>query len=175
LVTIYVGPERKAFRVHKEVVCLYSPVLKAAFNSNFMEGQTQTYTLEDCDDTAFRFIVQWMYRQSITPPATEEEAILIRDKFRSARTPQDSEIWRKILRYPRDLISAWLTADYLQSPRLQNYIVDQMEQLSWFQMIAVYSLDFLYENVSRGAAIREMTFEQCVRVIRAKYYEKNPE
>ena len=175
MVTIYVGPERKAFRVHKEVACLYSPVLKAAFNSNFIEGQTQTYTLEGFDDSAFQLVVQWMYRQSITPPATEEETTSIRDMDRSARTTRDSEILRKIVRYPRDLVSTWLTADYLQIPRLQNYIVDQMEQLSWFQMIAVYSLDFLYEKVSRGAAIRELILEQCVRVISAKYYERNPE
>ena len=128
LVTIYVGPERKAFRIHKEVACLYSPVLRAAFNSNFIEGQTQTYTLEGCDK-AFQLVVQWMYRQSITPPATKEEAALIYAKDPSIHGIKAYAILLKVTCRPTELISAWLTADYLQIPRLQNYIVDQMEML----------------------------------------------
>ncbi len=116
-----------------------------------------------------------MYRQSITPPATEEEATSIRNMDRSALTTREFEILDKIKRYPRDLIAAWLTADYLQSPRLQNYIVDQIQQSTYTQMVAVYSLDFLYENASRGAAIRELVFEHCVRLVPAKYYETKPE
>jgi hypothetical protein len=178
LVTIYAGPERKAFRVHKEVACLYSPVLKAAFNSDFIEGQTQAYTLEGCDK-AFQLIVQWMYRQSITPPTANEELTLIRAKDPSIPTTQESEIIRKILRYPSDLIKAWLIADYLQIPRLQNYIVDRiwwMEQLRLdSQIMAFTELNFLYKTVRRGAAIRELLFEQCVRFVPDKCYETNPE
>jgi hypothetical protein len=177
LVTIYVGPERKAFRVHKEVACLCSPVLRAAFNSNFIEGQTQTYTLEGCD-TAFQLIVQWMYRQSIAPPATKEEFDLILAKDRSLRITQDSEIQLKMLRYPGELIAAWLEADYLQMPRLQNHLVDQMEQWrSDFHASAAIWIDFLYENVPRGTAIRELVFEQSVRFVSERWYsyKKFPE
>ncbi len=175
MVTIYVGPERKAFRVHKEVACLYSPVLRAAFNSNFIEGQTQTYTLEGCGK-AFQLVVQWMYRQSITPPATKEEAALIYTKDPSIHGIKAYAILLKITCRPTELISAWLTADYLQIPRLQNYIVNQMETLRVDgHMRALYWLDFLYENVPRGAAIRELVFEQCVRFVPEQRYETNPE
>lgn len=170
MVTIYVGPERKAFRVHKEVACLYSPVLRAAFNSNFIEGQTQTYTLEGCDK-AFQLILQWMYGQLITPPATKEYFHLILAKDRSLRTTQDSEIQLKMLRYPGELIAAWLVADYLQIPRLQNYLVDQMEQWrSDFNGSAAIWMNFLYEYVPRGKAIRELVFEQAVRFVSERWY-----
>jgi hypothetical protein len=33
-------------------------VLEAAFNSEFVEGQTQTYRLEDATERAFRLLVQ---------------------------------------------------------------------------------------------------------------------
>jgi hypothetical protein len=154
---------------------LYSPVLRAAFNSNFIEGQSQTYTLEGCDK-AFQLIVQWMYRQSITPPATKEESALIYAKKLSIHTIQDSKILLKIVYRPRELISAWLTADYLQIPRLQNYIADQMEQSRLdSELFVTYWIVFLYENVPRGAAIRELVLEQCFRFIPDKHYETSPE
>jgi len=55
LVTFVVGPEKKEFVVHKSFVCHASSVLRAAFNSNFLEGQTQRYVLEDTTEAASTF------------------------------------------------------------------------------------------------------------------------
>ncbi|CZR51151.1 uncharacterized protein PAC_01026 [Phialocephala subalpina] len=46
-VKLYPGtdPNAPPFVVHKDWVCHYSSVLNAAFNSNFLEGQTQEYRL----------------------------------------------------------------------------------------------------------------------------------
>jgi len=49
--------------VLKEVVCFHSPDLNAVFNSGFIEGQTQTYRLDDTTERAFRLLVQWLYFQ----------------------------------------------------------------------------------------------------------------
>jgi BTB/POZ domain len=57
------GDTPKKFIMHKERVCYYSPVLNAAFNSTFIEGQTQTYRLEDTSPSAFRLFTQWIYGQ----------------------------------------------------------------------------------------------------------------
>jgi hypothetical protein len=155
---------------------LYSPVLRAAFNSNLVEGQTQTYILEDFTTRAFQLVVQWLYRQLITPPVTREESSLCRAKGRLPLTPQDYDITRKIDYRSYDLISVWLIADYLQIPRLQNYVVDQMDQLRLhFQTIPVRWISVLYDDVPRGAAIRELAFEQCVRFIPDRWYEKYTE
>jgi len=55
LVTIYVGrgPAVKEFLVHKELLCKHSPVFAAGLNSNFKEGLTQTWRLEDTSEGAF--------------------------------------------------------------------------------------------------------------------------
>lgn len=54
------------FVVHKQFACYYSPVLKAAPNSEFIEGQTQIYTFEETKhELAFAFFVQWLYAQKI--------------------------------------------------------------------------------------------------------------
>jgi hypothetical protein len=51
--------------VHKEFACFASPVFDAAFNSNFIEGQTQTYKLDDTTSRAFRLLTQWLYFEKL--------------------------------------------------------------------------------------------------------------
>ncbi|TVY41599.1 hypothetical protein LOCC1_G007765 [Lachnellula occidentalis] len=70
LVTFKIGKDDKikTFVVHKEFACHYSPVLKAAFNSDFIEGQTQTYVLEDIGPygiETFTLFVKWLYTQKL--------------------------------------------------------------------------------------------------------------
>jgi hypothetical protein len=51
--------------VLKEVACYYSPVFDAAFNSNFIEGQTQTCSLKDTSEGVFSLLLQWIYGQKV--------------------------------------------------------------------------------------------------------------
>jgi len=48
------------------MVCNASPVLKAALNSTFIEGQTQSYTIEDIDPEVFESFVKWLYTEKLT-------------------------------------------------------------------------------------------------------------
>jgi hypothetical protein len=65
--------EKEAFVIQKEVAVLYSQVFKAAFNSDFVEGQTQTYNLEGANIEAFSLVVQWLYGEAFPPFLTQEE------------------------------------------------------------------------------------------------------
>lgn len=65
MVTILAGPNKEPFLVHKDFACHYSPVLRAAFNSSFIEGETQTYDLDDVEEETVRLLVHWIYTQSI--------------------------------------------------------------------------------------------------------------
>lgn len=73
MVKILAGLEAKEFTVHKEFACHYSPVLKATFNSNFIEGQTQTYNLDDIEVEVVRLLVHWLYTQSVGVPSLDIE------------------------------------------------------------------------------------------------------
>ncbi|TVY15074.1 hypothetical protein LARI1_G006127 [Lachnellula arida] len=42
---------------HRDLACYYSPVFKAAFNSRFIEGETQKYTLEDVSPAVARLLI----------------------------------------------------------------------------------------------------------------------
>jgi len=63
LVTFYIGKEPNVteFKLHKDVVCERSSVLKADFDSGFVEGQTQTYRVEDTSKEAFTYLAQCFY------------------------------------------------------------------------------------------------------------------
>ena len=66
-VTFLIGPEPNPakFVVRREFACYHSKVLNTAFNSNFIEGQTQTYRLEDTTPGTFKLLVQWLYMQKL--------------------------------------------------------------------------------------------------------------
>ncbi|CZR51122.1 uncharacterized protein PAC_00997 [Phialocephala subalpina] len=54
------------FGVHKDFACHYSPVLEAAFNSDFTEGQTQSYNFPEYEADVIRALVEWIYTQKIS-------------------------------------------------------------------------------------------------------------
>jgi hypothetical protein len=59
VVKLFAGEDetQKPLNLHKQVACYYSPVFKAAFNSQFKEGETQTYKLEDAGQRAVRLLI----------------------------------------------------------------------------------------------------------------------
>ncbi|XMA14306.1 hypothetical protein WAI453_007097 [Rhynchosporium graminicola] len=61
LVTFTIGPEKKKFLIHKNFACEASPIFKSAFNSSFVEGQSQEYVLEDTTEAAFTMFTEWVY------------------------------------------------------------------------------------------------------------------
>ncbi|KAH7363880.1 hypothetical protein BKA65DRAFT_388657, partial [Rhexocercosporidium sp. MPI-PUGE-AT-0058] len=68
IITLKVGKDEsvKEFIVHKDYACHFSPVLKAAFNSSFLEGQTQVYQLKDTHEGVVTMLVHWLYHQKFS-------------------------------------------------------------------------------------------------------------
>jgi hypothetical protein len=130
--------------------CYYSPVLKAAFTSSFVEGQTQTYRLEDTDPDIFRLLVQWFYTQHFKHiPSTNSATALPNDELHE-KTPENSDNekakpkgqsfldrrkqWEKAWA-ERDSVYLNVTQLYILAerfiiPRLQNYIMDSLIDMS---------------------------------------------
>jgi hypothetical protein len=51
--------------VHKEFACYHSPVLKAAFDGEFIESKTKTYELHDIEGPVAQLFVNWLYTQKV--------------------------------------------------------------------------------------------------------------
>ncbi|KAH8802265.1 hypothetical protein F5882DRAFT_284797, partial [Hyaloscypha sp. PMI_1271] len=111
IVTILVGgdPEPKRFSVHKETLCYYSPVFNKAFNGVFLEGETQTMTLEDVEASVFGLLVSWLYTGDI-----------------AARKSRQHDNSFKLYHKPTQLAKLWILGERFLMPQLQNRVVNEI-------------------------------------------------
>lgn len=63
--SVFVGPKRKEFVIHKALLCHLSPYFRSALNSVFIEGRNNAVELQDEDPACFQYIVAWMYRGTL--------------------------------------------------------------------------------------------------------------
>ena len=54
----------------EQFICYHSEPLRAMFNGEFEEGQTQTLTLEYLNVEVFELFLQWLYTQHLEPRTT---------------------------------------------------------------------------------------------------------
>ncbi|CZR54723.1 uncharacterized protein PAC_04607 [Phialocephala subalpina] len=149
VVTFYVtedGEEQK-FVIHREYVCHYSPVLKAAFNSNFIEGQTGEYRLDDITHGTFNLLVQWLYHQKVDLAHLKsgfneknDLAILTEEKL--------------------NLFQLWVLADKFSIPGLQNCVVDHIREGANLNdrdfLFPVKAYDYVYNNTAPDSPLRRL-------------------
>jgi hypothetical protein len=152
LVTFLIGPSnnQSKFFVHKEFACYHSPVLSAAFNSTFLEGQTQTYALEDTTEGAFRLLVQWLYSQKLTLLQLEDQ-----HQFQEGKTKAEEG-------EDKNLAELWVLADKLAIPKLQNAAIDSMEQIRLVgRMVVVSVWAYAYDIAGPDSHLRHYVVAIC--------------
>jgi hypothetical protein len=156
--------------VHKEVACLYCPVFEAAFKSDFIEGQTQTYKLEDITVDAFQYVVYWFYSQKlktfVVSPAEIKEwsTKMLGDKSVQPNAIPKSRIGKMLRERCFSLCRVWVLADRLQIPRLQNLVTDELERTrAELGVTDLGVLNLIYDPkqlaVPKGAVLREYFVE----------------
>ncbi len=126
--------ERRRFYIHKSVACSYSSLYKKAFNSQrYIEGQTQTYTIEDFKyPGAFGAVQSWFYSQNID--GWEGSA---------AAQAQRSEY----------LYIVWVLANRLLLPKLQNQVMQAIHKQDVMPFAEPFCT-WLYENTGPDSKIR---------------------
>ena len=158
-VTFFIGEgdNPTKFLVHKEFACHYSPVLKRAFNSEFVEGQTQTYRLEDTTEQAFRLLVQWLYSQKFELPLGE---------YKDNGQIIDPEVMRALMAEENSLAELWVLADKLCIPALQNLVIDTIHMIcSVRERVPASTYRYIYENTESGSPLRRLVVTYTVRYI----------
>jgi hypothetical protein len=56
IVTIFIGPEKKRYSIHKDIICYHSGYFRAAFNGSWKESD-EGVTLEDIKVEVFNIFV----------------------------------------------------------------------------------------------------------------------
>lgn len=120
----------KVFKVHKNFVCYHSPFFDAAFNGNFVEGDTQQMKLEDTCPEAFGIFVNWLYTQDIENNKGELPSC-------------------------ENLMNLWLLADLVLVPRLQNETIDKLDEARRLRgRLPSMLLARVYEHTTKGCPLR---------------------
>jgi hypothetical protein len=65
IVSIYVGPKRKKFTVHKKLICQASDFFSKGFTEGLQEAQENSMHLPEDDPNAFTLFIDWIYRSKI--------------------------------------------------------------------------------------------------------------
>ncbi|KAI4644107.1 uncharacterized protein J4E78_009691 [Alternaria triticimaculans] len=64
IVTIFIGPEKKRYNIHKDIICHHSEYFRTAFNGRWKESD-EGVTLEDVEVDVFNVFAHWLYAQEI--------------------------------------------------------------------------------------------------------------
>jgi len=85
-VDIYVGPEKKLFRVHKSFLCRRIPYFDKMFNGAFKEAEGVAELPED-DPAAFDLLIEWAYNMN---PRRMRDLVAITDSKGVSRASWDA-------------------------------------------------------------------------------------
>lgn len=146
--------------MHKDFAVHYSPALKAAFASAFVEGQTQTYRFEDTTEEAIRLLVHWMYTQQLD---TERDMEKLKE-----RGPNGANVTQNTA-----LFQLWVLADKMLIPRLQNMVMDKIDELARYTRLTPTShVRYTWKNTQYGSPLRAWYLKEYAYEFKRKYLDE---
>ena len=165
------GEAQEPFVIHKEVVCHYSPVLNACFNSEFIEGQKQTYNVDDIDKNAFRLFMQWLYTQNINLSAHRN---IFSDFSKTRFQPHDCDATtRQSQEFA--LVQLWVLAEKYMIPTLQNYTIRILYRLGFVcKPLSPEVYLYIYDNTDPQSKLRLLASHQAALNPNDRVFLANP-
>jgi len=135
---VLVGPNKKEFIAHKDILCKQSPFFKAALDSKWIEGETKRVSLPEDDPSIFSGFLQWAYTRKIIHSASQT------DKGTA------EEIYHEFAKL-------YVLADKLGVVALKNRVIDEISQLEQATGLGFPSIryQYVYENTAQGSLLRQ--------------------
>jgi hypothetical protein len=134
-VTLIVGKEKKAYNLHKDLLCFYSDYLRAAFNGSFKEAAERKLELPDVETSLFDEFQVWLYTRDLQGPTAITESFHF-------------------------LANMWILGDQHQIPLLQNQAMDKMfAKLAESKYFATCVVPKIYAKTVAGSPLRKAVIE----------------
>lgn len=133
-VAVLVGPKKEALSVDEDLLCAKVPFFHNAFEGNYTEARTKTFTFPDDEPERFRDLITWLEHGSL-----------------SAANADPTWLW---------LSTLWVFADKYHIDELQNEIVDMLHSRFAARRsgvnISYETLDYVVENTHQRSPLRRL-------------------
>jgi len=127
-----------------------------AFESGFIEGQTQTYKLDDVEPKVVQVLLHWLYTQKLDIEVARE---------------QDSQNFLHLEEPFILAVSLWALADKLLLPGLQNEVVDWIDRVCREEEYApTHCLKHVYNCTGAGSLLRKLFISQTAHYMPSNWY-----
>lgn len=137
---VKVGPDKKAFTIHKSVLCNAASYFKVALEGNFIEAQNQILELPEDDPAVFERFQLWLYTDRVL-----EKTETIKDIPYS------------------ELVDLYLFSDIRSIATLQNAIIDHIidkESLE-HNCPPIESTTRIYQTLPPGNSLRRLCVDMA--------------
>ena len=156
IVTLNVGPDKRTFHVHQELLFKYSSVFKAAFSGECRESSERCMALPEDDPEAVERFMQWFYFKSL-------------DLTKGVCLKTWNERHWQLARLNT-------LADKFDIGLLKNSIVDELfagskELDSWVPGPPV--IGYIYENTTETSSLRKLIVEIYVWQMDYDWYTRS--
>jgi hypothetical protein len=152
IVTITIGPPgaERDFHIYRQLLCSHSKYFDKMLNGGFKEASQDTAKVADIDVHAFQCFFYWLN--------TGVVHIDMADCLDKAKGETDDE--KDCIRFEYvwgNVIDAYIMADYLQSQRFKNALVDYLYLYTEIMgTLFSSSIKRLYENTMKGDLLRRL-------------------
>lgn len=141
-ITVLVGPDKKRWSLHENLLVHLSDFFRASFRSGFREAADGVLVLEDDDPRAFELFVGYAYSQCLGDTMGTTQAFSV---------PEGKKITL------RDYLSLYVLACKYLMDDLQNQLIDAVyTYCERPASVTLPDIQYIYENTTSGSKMREL-------------------
>ncbi|EKD17298.1 hypothetical protein MBM_04875 [Drepanopeziza brunnea f. sp. 'multigermtubi' MB_m1] len=152
IVTIYVGPKRKPFVLHKKLLCDRSEFFSKALNGGFKESAEGIMYLPEDDADVFEVTNMFIYQDAL--PAFPS------DKYPA--TAAGTRTFINVVLFQQFAFASKICFDYLAN-RVMDMIQDVQREQTRFPVLPMIA--FAYQNTSEKSKLRIYCVLMCLLMV----------
>jgi hypothetical protein len=145
-----VGPEKKRFIVHQDLLTYHSEFFRAALTGKFKEAEEKTVPLPEDSEVIFEFFVHWLYHKEF--PTTDNASTELLEQWRNDY--ENAEGYKGALE-SKNLIKLHVFADKYGEERLKTATLNGLfiHFTTCISVPSQASVRYAYDNLPEESAL----------------------
>ncbi|KAH6709079.1 hypothetical protein BKA61DRAFT_579153 [Leptodontidium sp. MPI-SDFR-AT-0119] len=151
-VTVYVGPKRKEFIIHKNLICTKADYFSKAFRGGFLESNGSMDLPEETAST-FTLFVEWLYKSNLSEAHTRDHFIGLINVYIFSEKICLNDLGNRVIDRIREIMD---NIEKCMTPALACYIYAKTGDSSPLRKLCIHSLAYaLWEGKKRRIPSKE--------------------